>query len=808
MKFLKAVTFFSLCLISGHILAQKKAVVNQDPKTFKLFFEKAYLQIDRTYYSSGEDIWFAAYLVNGKSASLTSTSNNLYVELINSKSEVVDRKLIRIDKGLGKGDFKLKDTLQAGWYNIMAYTNWMRNFGDDFVFQKKVYINNAAKNNVQKPIAINSKKSITFFPEGGSLVEGLTSLVAFKTTDEYGNGLKTSGSIISSKGDTITTFQSTAIGMGSFAFTPAINEQYKIEGSYNNEKFASALPTVLKKGLSLHVTTDSTNIKASISANEVLFNELKGKPISIVIKHAGDNIYTGSITLSKATFSITIPTKDLPAGVAVFTVLDHLGRPNCERLIYIQSANKIKLTVNPNKPTYGSREQVTLNVRATNTLGQPAKTSLSLAVVDGLIPADANNIVSYLMLQSEVKGEIKDADQYFDVKNAGRFKQLDLLLLTQGWREYIWRKLGDSALKVSHLPEPGITIKGLVREKLKDKPLPDMNITLFGSNFIGSKIFTTKTDAAGHYFLDGLKWYGNQAVKISSQDNKGKKGGWLQIDTSFLTLPITIQKINPLTVPNHVDDELGKRMTYNRTYKIGDSILLKEVNIIGEKSATVQLFDQTLTTFGYPDQVFNITAADYSYRGLEHFLLTKVEGTQSVDELGSAENLDSNSNEGVVFLVNGKKVRPRIIVNNKEDIQGRLDYYSLTMDQINKIVVKHLIGNSSPSDGAPQATDVYVISLDLKDSALRGPNLHLLNLNLNGYYAARSFYSPNYTSNSTNNKDLRTTIFWAPLLKTNDKGEVSVSFFNADNKGEVVIKADGITDNGIAVSSKTTYKIQ
>jgi len=802
MKIFKAITFFTFCLVSFQVLAQKKPVVNQDPKTFKLFFEKTYLQLDRTYYNSGEDIWFAAYLVNGKSASLTSTSNNLYVELINPKSEIIDRKLIHVEQGLGNGDFKLKDTIKAGWYTIRAYTNWMRNFNDDFVFQKKIYINNATVGATEKP-SIVAKKTIAFFPEGGALVEGLPTIVAFKSTDELGNGLKTNGSIISSKGDTITTFQSTEVGMGSFAFTPAVNEQYKVAGNYNNEKFTTALPTVLKKGFSLHVKIDSASIKTTISANEVLFNELKGKPISVVIKHAGDVIYSGSLNLSKTSVSINIPTKNFPTGVAVLTVLDHLGRPNCERLVYIQSANPINFTIAADKASYGPREKVTLNIKANNFLGQPVKTALSLAVVDGLIPTDANNIVSYLMLQSEVKGEIKDADQYFDVKNTARFKQLDLLLLTQGWREYLWRRLSDTTLSVSHLPEPGITIKGVVREKLKNKPLPDMNITVFGSNFTGNKLFTTKTDAAGRYFLDGLKWYDNQAIKISSQDGKGKSGGWLQIDSSFVTLPISLRKTIPSTIFGSVNDELAKRRAYNVTNKIGETIMLDEVTVLNQKNLQVQLFNQTLTSFGYPDQVFNITAADYDFKGLEHFLLTKVDGAQSADGIEETDSLDTNTDEGIAFLADGKKVRPRIMINNREDIQDRLDYYSLTMDQINKITVKHLMGNTGTG-----TNHVYVISLDLKDSALQGPNLHLLNLNLNGYYTARAFYAPNYASTSSTKQDLRTTIFWAPLLKTSDNGALSVSFYNGDNKGEMIIKAGGITDNGTAVATKTSYKVQ
>lgn len=807
MKVLKIAIFVLLSFFANLVFAQKEtALVGKDEKTVKLFFEKAYLQTDRAYYNSGEDIWFSAYLVNGKSASLTSTSNNLYVELISPNSKIIERKIIRIDEGLGKGDFKLKDTLQSGWYQIRAYTNWMRNFGNDFVFQKKIYITkttfvaetNSTKNVNQKAqnavVIPQSKKTITFFPEGGNLVEGITSIVAFKTDDEFGNGLKTMGSIISSKGDTITTFQSTEMGMGIFAFTPLVNEKYKVEGFYNDEKFITALPTVLKNGFAMHLTTDSANIKVAISTNELSFNELQGKPVSIVIKHAGDNVYTGTLAFNKPTVSVTIPTKGLPAGLAVLTLIDHLGRPNCERLVYIQSAAKISFEVTPDKMSYTAKEKVNLQIKATDFLGQPVKTNLSIAVVDGLIPNDANNIVSYLMLQSEIKGDIKNAAQYFDPQNKGRFKQLDLLLLTQGWRDYLWRKLADSNLSVSYLPEPGITIRGTVREKIADKPMPNMNITLFGSNLVGNKIYTTKTDAAGRYFLDGLNWYGNQAIKISSQDNSAKKGGWLLIDSVFKPLPISFKKLIPFEIPSGLKAEMENRINYNRKYKVGDSIMLDEVTIVQQKNKKLQLFDETLTTFGYEDQVFNITAADYDYKGLEHYLLTNAKGAQTVDDM------DSVSNEGVTFLANGKKIRPRILINNKEDIQDRLDYYSLTMDQINQIVVKHLVGSTG--------NDVYVINLNLKDSALRGPNLNLLNINLNGYYTAKSFYSPNFAINPTTNKDLRTTIFWAPLLKTNDKGILNISFYNSDNKGNVSINADGITEKGVAVAVKTTYKIQ
>jgi len=785
--------------------SQQKSLPATNPKTLKLFFEKAYLQTDRAYYSTGETVWFSTYLVNGKSTSLTATSNNLYVELVSSKSLVLDSKIIRVDGGLGKGDFELKDSIPSGWYNIRAYTNWMRNFGNDFVFQKRIYVTNNIVENAsffsrnaakKEEAAVPAKaKSIAFFPEGGALVEGLTSIVAFKTNDEQGNGLKATGSIISSKGDTVVTFNSTEAGMGIFAFTPQPGEKYRVAGHYDQEKFSATLPVILGKGLSMHVTTDSANIKVVISANTDIFAELKDKSISVLLKHAGDVIYSGAIKLSKPTVSVTIPTKGFARGISALTLLDDQGRPNCERLVFIQGDENIQLAISADKAMYKSREKVTLKVKTSNALGQPVKTSLSLAAVDEMVPDDGQNILAYLLLQSEIKGEIKNAAQYFDASNPARLKQLDLLLLTQGWRDYLWKKLADSSIKISYMPEPGITIKGSVREKLADKPLANMNITLFGSNFTGDKLFTTKTDQDGRYFLDGLKWYGNQAIKISSKDDKDKKGGWLQIDTLIKPLNLASLKMPQTGIPNPLNVALGQRMDYNRTYKFGDSITLSDVEIKAEKSKRVVLFDETLTTFGYPEQVFNITAADYSYKGLEHFLLTKANGAMPV------EDSDSIGNEGVTFIANGKKVRPRIKVNNREELVAeRLDYYSLTMDQINQVKIQHLIGNTG--------NDVYLISLNLKDEAMRGPNLNLLNVNLNGYYNARTFYSPNYANPSTQSKDLRTTIFWNPAVKTNENGEAIITFYNSDNKSNVRIKADGITDKGVAVAAKTGYKVQ
>src|SRR5476651_1769543 len=122
-----------LCFLYTSVLAQKAAET-----IVPIFFEKAYLHTDRDTYAQGEDIWFKAYVVNAQNNQAINYSKNLYVELISPTAKIVQRKMLRLESGLGNGDFKLSDTLMTGNYRLRAYTNWMRNFGDNFIFEKNI----------------------------------------------------------------------------------------------------------------------------------------------------------------------------------------------------------------------------------------------------------------------------------------------------------------------------------------------------------------------------------------------------------------------------------------------------------------------------------------------------------------------------------------------------------------------------------------------------------------------------------------------------------------------------------------------
>jgi hypothetical protein len=164
----------------------QSSIVAKDKKTIDRPFEKVYLHIDRPYYSANDDIWIKAYLVDAMTNKLSDNSSNLYVELISSVSKIIKRLTLRIDKGTGFGDIHLGDSISSGTYQIRAYTNWMRNFGEVFFFKKEITIENPKEiksPNQQIQEESYEKVDVQFFPEGGPLIENVYTLVGFKAVN-------------------------------------------------------------------------------------------------------------------------------------------------------------------------------------------------------------------------------------------------------------------------------------------------------------------------------------------------------------------------------------------------------------------------------------------------------------------------------------------------------------------------------------------------------------------------------------------------------------------------------------------------
>ncbi|GAB3934778.1 carboxypeptidase-like regulatory domain-containing protein [Mucilaginibacter myungsuensis] len=140
--------------------------------------EKVHLQLDKPYYSVGEDIWLKAYVVNAERNVLSDQSKILYVDLLDDRDSVKQTLLLPLANGLADANIHLNDSLlSTGKYHLFAYSKWMNNFGSESFFRKDISIVNALRGAVsgdmQYKAVVNDKgKTITseilFKDENGS----------------------------------------------------------------------------------------------------------------------------------------------------------------------------------------------------------------------------------------------------------------------------------------------------------------------------------------------------------------------------------------------------------------------------------------------------------------------------------------------------------------------------------------------------------------------------------------------------------------------------------------------------------------
>ena len=178
--------------------------------------QKVFLHTDKATYRGGNTLWFKAYLVNALSHFPDTISTNLYVEVISPFHTRVQIKRIQLFRGFGAGDFTLSDTLPEGLYQLRAYTSSILNFDQAFQFRRNFQLMNPAYSRHISPREARGNKreignmprfeediDLQFMPEGGYLVEGIESVVAFKAINKLGKGVDIDGIITDDRGNTV-----------------------------------------------------------------------------------------------------------------------------------------------------------------------------------------------------------------------------------------------------------------------------------------------------------------------------------------------------------------------------------------------------------------------------------------------------------------------------------------------------------------------------------------------------------------------------------------------------------------------------
>ena len=472
--------------------------------------EKVFVHTDNQCYFVGDTLWYKAYVVRADDLKPTDMSRLLYVELLSPDGMLVERQTVIVSPaGFTCGQFALTDSLYSGYYELRAYTRWNLNFNvrehyyrreETWWFYNKkmaadyyrvwdglysrvfpVYSKPEkagdydARYMYQRPKTRLPRKKkddlvVTFYPEGGHLIDGIENRVAFDVTDQHGEAINIKGTIDLGNGETLT-LRTEHMGRGVFTVTPN-GKRLHASFHWRNKDWTIDLPKAEAHGAAFRLDGNKLEI------NAVGLPEDKEYAVSILCRGALKHFEQVQFSshLSPLTSHLSLPFDKLPTGVADITLFDSDGQILADRLCFVNNHEHDSLLITApieRTHTYAPYERVDLPIQL-HGVNQP--TTFSLAIRDSYTnePSyDDGNLMTDLLLSSELRGFIAHPAYYFEADDDVHRHHLDLLMMVQGWRKYKWQELAQEDRPMRYQPETTLTVEGAVYKMLNIIPVGD-----------------------------------------------------------------------------------------------------------------------------------------------------------------------------------------------------------------------------------------------------------------------------------------------------------------------------------------------
>ena len=538
--------------------------------------EKVYLHLDNTGYFKGETIWFKAYVTRTDEESRTDLSKVLYVELLSPSGDVVERRKLPIRNGEAYGDIRVDSILLTGFYELRAYTRAMTNWGTQACYSRVIPIFRAparegdytqpsidrlsyrhrlnnerqtsadvANGNIvvldadgQEQASDPEKKrafNVHFYPEGGALVQGLPSRVAFTATDRDGAPLALVGYLADEDGTRRGDISTDAEGRGLFTL-PADNVATKAivrRADEGGEERVFMLPEALPSGCTMTVDALADD---RISADLYCSPSLVGQQLGYVVMHGGKIVRCDTLT-ARPHHSLTFVRQYLPTGVSQLTLFDAQGRILSERLFFIippaTAADSISVS--------SVNEHLTACGKVAFDLQAAPNATLSFSAIDaaGMVNGNYGNMRTWLLLGSEVKGYIHRPERYLEADDEAHRRMADLLMLVQGWRRYDWQLMSGQATWAKHQPvEDRLFLFGEVKGAKKKLDVEGVDVTAHFYNAGGQSFSaTTTTTELGQYGFALPNIGGEWNLQLQAQKGDVPEAYVVGIDRHFSPAP-------------------------------------------------------------------------------------------------------------------------------------------------------------------------------------------------------------------------------------------------------------------------------
>ena len=746
--------------------------------------ERVHIHYDKSSYAVGETIWYKVYMMNALVPA--EETKNIYVDFIDDKGMPLLHATAPVVEGVTNGQFDIPADYKGKLIHVRAYSRWMLNFDTAFFYNKDIRI---ISKNESSPVAkLTVIPTLNFFPEGGDAIVGIKNKIAFKANDQWGRPVKISGVILNSKGKVTDSIKVMHDGMGYFYLTPETGLNYSAK--WKDEKgveHTTALPSMKEMGASLEVTVAGTTRSFFVDLSPAVAATMDSMHIvGTMYQHPVFNIAKSTAGVIKG----IVPTQNLPTGILTITLFDNHWNAIAERITYVKNDDYF-FTPQMEVQHWG------LSKRAKNELKisvpDSIVSSLSIAVTDIGIGGDSSsNIISDLLLSSELKGDIYNPAYYFSDNNDNVDQNLDLVMLTHGWRRFNW----DEVLKNK-------PVKFLYA---RDTAYMTLSGTVAGASLIAPDatvvLMIKQKDKAGQISLVPVNSNGtfNDATTIlfdtATVYYQFQKKEMKSASAQFMTNRLAMYPVKGLkngigfwsdTTGNyrqwHMADAANEFANKEKV-KTLDAVVIKSkgkspVQLLDEKYSSGLFSGGDSYQFDMMNDPFAKSAQDiFSY------LQGKVAGLQ----ISTAGNIGDGPS------ISWRGGTPQIYLD-----EAPVDAAFVSTMNVNDIAYVKVLRPPFFGGGGNGANGAIAIYTRKGGDVKSEPGKGLANNKVYGYTPIRQFYSPNYDKfNPENaNTDIRSTLYWNPAVQLSpQQPSTVVSFFNNDVSKAFKVVIEGMTKDG------------
>jgi hypothetical protein len=868
--------------------------------------EKIYLQLTGKAFNTSEIVWFKAVVANVLNNAPSGISGVLHVELIDPiEEQVIDSKLLKLENGTAESFFQLHANYPEGKYLIRAYTEWNKNFGNDFIFStyvdvfhfirpedkitpirdititkelnsemvsissalfpneldsmdkaeamlylnwkngtdsieikqkqgKPVYVEykivsevktisyqlKTQRRSYSKIIVLDENRgSLDFFPEGGGLVNEVKSTVGFKYLNYKGLGEVIEGVIVDQDNNELSNFKSNHLGMGKIFLRPETGRKYfGVVQTRDGTTYRYPIPMANPKGVVMRFIA-----RPALKLLVLTTKSKTADSVFLKLYHRGRDILAMGALLEQGTFSYAFRKSGLPNGIIGATLYDSEHKPIAERHFYNHKPEDdldIKITVSQNE--YELRDSVTVHICSTKDK-RPSPTSISLMAVNSAYfeqtNPDQRSILSYFMLESDIRGQIENPAFYFE--NKDHLRDLDYLMLTQGWTKYKYDEPKKPKIVEA---EKGLTLSGDVngvQNRKKRKRLQDekFNLSLMTFGDITNS-YNQEIDSTGCFNFNLDDSYGDGKKFVIEPVSSVRQNASFKVNIKERKIPEIVY--NAAVVISAVDSTIEKTIKERirqdiaiDPYLLPNTIALNEV-VVSDYTLTPER-EKMKSLHGMPDVVIDnkeFMAKAKNWTGnLYKWLLYNNPDELSVRQVGVMPGYLEATVPGADFtyiLVDGMPVlydNFRLVPDIPIEAVKSAEVI-INAPKANRYFLATFPEERSIAYAPPFSAILAIYTYSGK--GLFGAFPEKTNLVLNAspeFSPKREFYSPAYDNSDDNTgiPDLRTLIHWEPSIITDAKGNATVKFFNGDIAGRVLVICEGISITGDGIGRDETF---